>query len=188
MTQYDITTRAGLPSEMQTLLRTLPRDGWQDHPHFAASIRKWMGAHGMFRQLSEIVRKDTEAFLEKDLQDQDYAKRLAHFGYLLNANLHGHHTWEDRKFFPELQAADPRFERGLEMLATDHLELDALLDRFTRRANRVVQLATLDPGQMPEEAKPLRDITAQIGGFLERHLTDEEDLVVPILLHHKLRG
>ncbi len=142
----------------------------------------------MFRQLAEIVAEDTQSFLDKAQEPQLYARRLAHFGNLLVRNLHGHHTWEDREFFPELEAADPRFAAGLEMLEGDHAELDGLLDRFTRTANRVVQLATLEEAQMMEEAAPLADTSAEIGRFLHRHLTDEEELAVPILLHHKLRG
>lgn len=187
MTQ-DIETRNGLPEEMQTLLRTLPRDGWHRHPHLAESTRNWMGAHQGFRQLARIVQQDTEAFLDNRTEPEAYVPRLAHFGNLLVRNLHGHHTWEDRNFFPELQRADPRFERGLEMLESDHVALDDLLDRFTRTANRTVQLSTLDPRQMAEQARPVRDMAATLRGFLDRHLTDEEDLIVPILLHHRLRG
>ena len=91
-----------------------------------------MGAHQMFRQLGAIVQEDSETFLDKGMETDRYAGRLAHFGNLLVRNLHGHHTWEDRSYFPELQAADPRFADGLEMLEGDHAELDALLDRFTR--------------------------------------------------------
>lgn len=185
---HHITTRDGLPPDMRSLLRDLPRDGWQAHPAFARSIQNWMGAHQMFRQLGQIVQEDSESFLDKGLETDRYAGRLAHFGNLLVRNLHGHHTWEDREYFPELHAADPRFADGLEMLEGDHMELDALLDRFTRGANRVVQLATLDPAQMAGEAGPVRDMAEQLNGFLHRHLTDEEDLVVPILLHHRLRA
>ena len=185
---YDIETRSGLPTEMQTLLRDLPRDGWQAHPGLADSTRNWMRAHQGFRQLGEILQEETEAFLDKEMEDQAYAGRLAHFGNLLVRNLHGHHSWEDRRFFPELEAADPRFAAGLEMLESDHVALDDLLDRFTRSANRVVQLSSLEPRQMHEEARPVRDLSETLRGFLARHLTDEEDLVVPILLHHRLRG
>ncbi len=184
---YDINTRQGLPEDQQALLRELPRDGWQSHPNFARSIENWMGAHGMFRQLAEITLQDTEGFLNKDEDAQIYAGRLAHFGNLLVRNLHGHHAWEDRSFFPELQAADQRFEAGLEMLETDHVELDAVLDRLTRAANRVVQLASLEPAQMHDAAGVLHPELQSIDRFLTRHLTDEEDLVVPILLHHKMR-
>ncbi|MGH1414332.1 MAG: hemerythrin domain-containing protein [Pelagimonas sp.] len=188
MTQYNIKTRKGLPTEMQALLRTLPRDGWKDHPNFARSIQNWMGAHQMFRDLTRLVQEDTQSFLDHDLEDKVYTGRLAHFGNLLIGNLHGHHGWEDRSFFPELEAADPRFARGLEMLESDHEELDALLDRLAKTGNRVVQLATLEPAQMYDEAGVLHETAEAIGGFLERHLNDEEDLAVPILLHHALRG
>lgn len=188
MTQYDIQTRAGLPTDMQTLLRDLPRDGWQEHPAFARSIQNWMGAHHMFRQLSEILRLETESYLDTGSDPETYVGRLAHFGNLLVRNLHGHHTWEDHHFFPELDAADPRFSAGLEMLEKDHVALDNLLDRFTRQANRVVQLAQLEPAQLRDEVGPVHGHASEIEGFLDRHLTDEEDLAVPILLHHNLRG
>jgi hypothetical protein len=187
MTQ-DIETRSGLPQDMQTLLRTLPRDGWQAHPNFTRSIRNWMGAHQGFRQIAGQVQRDSEAFLDHRIGDTAYADRLAHLGHLLVRNLHSHHGWEDHSFFPELAAADPRFATGLEMLESDHVALDALLDRFSRTGNRVVQLATLDASQMAQEAQGLRETAERLRGFLERHLTDEEDLVVPILLHHALRG
>lgn len=185
---HDIETRSGLPPEMQTLLRTLPRDGWQAHPGFAESTRNWMRAHAGFRQLSALLQDDTESFLDGDMPENTYSGRMAHVGNLLVRNLHGHHTWEDRRFFPELTAADPRFAHGLDMLESDHAALDELLDRLTRAGNRTVQLATLDPRQMAEEARPLRDHAETLCGFLDRHLTDEEDLVVPIVLHHRLRG
>lgn len=185
---HSIDTRQGLPPEMQLLLRDYPRDTWPENPNLARSTQNWMAAHSMFRQLAAIVTKDTRSYLDKGLEDQTYASRLAHLGNLLVRNLHGHHHWEDRNFFPELEAADPRFADGLAMLEGDHAALDGLLERFTSQANRVVQLATLEPAQMQDEAGPLEATAADIGRFLHRHLTDEEELAVPILLHHRLRG
>lgn len=188
MTQYSITSREGLPTEMQSLLRKYPRDAWPENPNFARSIQNWMSAHTMFRQLGEISRTETELYLDKGRDADGYAERLSEYGNLLVRNLHGHHTWEDRKFFPELAAADRRFTDGLDMLESDHVTLDEILTRFTDQSNRVLKLLHLDEPQAFEEAKGLRDTAEGIQGFLARHLSDEEDLVVPILLHHKLRG
>lgn len=188
MTQHTIETREGLPTEMQALLRDYPRETWPENPNFADSIQNWMGAHQMFRQLSNITRSDAEQFLNNDLDRDVYVGRLGHFGTLLVRNLHGHHTWEDRSFFPELAAADTRFDHGLQMLESDHVAMDRLLDDLTRHGNRLIQLSQLDPDQVLPEAGQIHDQACQIERFLERHLTDEEDLVVPILLHHKLRG
>ncbi|WP_106608985.1 hemerythrin domain-containing protein [Shimia abyssi] len=173
---------------MQLLLRDYPRETWPDHPDFTASIQNWMGAHQMFRQLTAITQTDTEKLIDGGIEQYRYTRRLSHFGNLLVRNLHGHHGWEDHSFFPELNRADPRFEHGLDMLEGDHVVLDDVLDRFKRQGNRIVQLEYLDPNAVLEEAKHLHGLTEEIGQFLTRHLSDEEDLAVPILLHHKLRG
>ncbi|UWQ14920.1 hemerythrin domain-containing protein [Aliiroseovarius sp. M344] len=188
MTHLPNIRQEALPEDMRLLLRDYPRDAWPDHPNFAVSIQNWMGAHIMFGQLAELVRANAEGYLDKQIAPDDHARRLSQYGNLLVQNLHGHHHWEDRSFFPELSSADTRFDKGLDTLEADHIELDDLLDRFTRQANRVVTLTQLDETQAYEEAYAVRDMTSVLQGFLSRHLTDEEDLVVPILLHHKMRG
>jgi hypothetical protein len=74
------------------------------------------------------------------------------------------------------------------MLETDHAEMDRLLDGFSRTMNRVLLLSQMAPDQVGEEMPELAEQTEALQGFLRRHLSDEEDLVVPILLHHKMRG
>lgn len=188
MTHPSIHTRDGLPPEMETLLRDYPRAAWPGHTDFEQSIRNWMGAHAGFRHLARIVSAETDKFLDREMGTDTYAERLGFFGNRLVQNLHGHHTWEDRSFFPELRAADPRFTDGLDTLEADHLVLDETIDRLTRRANRVIKLARLDETQARSEAGGVLEAAHEIERFLDRHLTDEEDLVYPILLHHKLRG
>ncbi len=185
--QFDIRTE-DMPSDMQTLLREYPRDAWDAHPGFREKTRHWLGAHRMFRQLSAAVRKDTESYLNGDKDPQDYAARLSYRGNALVGNLHGHHGWEDHSYFPELSAADPRFDAGLEILEKDHAALDVVLDSFTRTANRAIKLVQLDEKAAREEAGKLHGVAETIEAFLERHLSDEEELAVPIILHHRLRG
>jgi hypothetical protein len=66
--------------------------------------------------------------------------------------------------------------------------MDDILERFTIGANRVIKLVQLDEAQTCTEAGGLHKTSTEIERFLARHLTDEEDLVVPVLLHHKMRG
>lgn len=187
LNQYDIRTD-DMPTGLQSLLREYPRDSWEAHPGFAEKTRQWLRAHQMFRRLAGTVRADTQGFLDRDRDLDTYAERLSYLGGALVGNLHGHHGWEDRWYFPELNAADPRFETGLEILEKDHADLDAVLDSFTRGANRVIKLAQLDTAQAREEAGALEGVTGTIEAFLARHLSDEEELAVPIILHHRLRG
>ncbi len=175
--------------EMGLLLGDYPRDAWPDHPYFAKSISNWMGAHEMFRRLGGIASGEVELFLGKDREANEFAGKLSYYGGLLVRNLHGHHTWEDRHFFPELSTADNRFDRGLELLEGDHRELDALLEGFVLSGNRVIKLIDLEDEQSARnEGGKLLDTATGIEALLNRHLADEEDLVVPILLHHKMRG
>lgn len=177
-----------MPEDMRFLLEAYPRDAWEAHPGFKEKTRHWLGAHRMFRRVAEQVRTDSELVLNKDISLGDYVGRLSYFGGNLVANLHAHHGWEDHSYFPELSAADPRFDSGLELLEQDHADLDVVLDDLTRKANRVIKLATLDEKQAHEEVNAVLPAAKAIEAFLDRHLSDEEDLAVPIILHHRLRG
>lgn len=188
MTQdYTIRTE-DMPSDMQVLLYTYPRDSWGGHPGFAQKTKHWLGAHRYFRQTAQVVGRDTERYLDRDMDPHDFARALSYHGNALVQILHGHHHWEDHQFFPELSAADPRFDAGLGILETDHADLDRVLDGFTRHANRTIQLTQMAPADARDEAGKLHTHAQTISTFLARHLTDEEELAVPIILHHRLRG
>jgi hypothetical protein len=178
----------GLPDAMRLLLDAYPRESWGAHPGFREKTRQWLGAHRMFRQMAEVIRLDAEGRLDATLAAEDFAARLSRVGGALVGNLHGHHGWEDHSYFPELSAADPRFDAGLEVLEQDHADLDEVLNGFTRTANRAIKLIQLNEAQARDEIGRLHGIALTIGAFLARHLTDEEELAVPIILHHRLRG
>lgn len=178
----------GLPSQMRLLLESYPRDSWSAHPGFREKTRQWLSAHRMFRHMAERIRLDAEGYLDSEFAPEDYAARLSYVGGALVGNLHGHHSWEDRSYFPELSAADARFDAGLEILEKDHSDLDQVLDGFTRAANRAIKLIQLDEAQARDEIGQLHGDALTIEAFLKRHLTDEEELAVPIILHHRLRG
>jgi hemerythrin-like domain-containing protein len=184
---FDIRTD-DMPEETRILLQEYPRDLWEAHPGFREKTRHWLGAHHMFRRLGQLVRTETEQYLDKARAPEDYASRLSYFGDALVRNLHGHHSWEDHSYFPELSAADPRFDAGLKILEMDHDALDGVLDAFTSSVNRTIKLIHLAQEQAREEAGSLHRLTVGIEAFLTRHLNDEEELAVPIILRHRLRG
>lgn len=92
------------------------------------------------------------------------------------------------EYFPELSAADARFDKGLAILEEDHQCLNGMLEKLTLKANRVIKLMQLDEKSAYDEAGELLPITESVEALLTRHLTDEEDLAVPIILHYRLRG
>lgn len=177
-----------LPENMQALLAQYPRDAWATHPNFRQATKNWLSAHRMFRYLTALIHREVKGYLEGGLDPNEFAANLSYYGDALVRNLHGHHNWEDRIYFPELVKAEPRFKVGLETLENDHQTLNKLLDAFTRQSNRVVKLIQLDEAQAQEEAATLPPLCEKLAALLSRHLSDEEDLAVPIILHHKLRG
>ena len=180
--------RQEMSSEMKLLLEQYPREAWSSHPGFKEKTQHWLGAHRMFRTVASQILTDTESYIDQSMETSDYADRLSYYGNGLVRNLHGHHHWEDHSYFPELFEADPRFQAGLDVLEQDHDDLEQFLDDFTTTGNRLIKLTHLDEKQAKETAFALRDTSETICSFLTRHLTDEEELAVPIILHHRLRG
>ncbi|MDJ0612704.1 MAG: hemerythrin domain-containing protein [Rhizobiaceae bacterium] len=186
-TNFDVRSE-DMPEAMRVLFAQYPRDEWEAHPGFKDKTRQWLNAHRGFRQLTEILNADAKELLDRNLDAAEYAARLSRYGNILVGNLHGHHAWEDHEYFPELSAADSRFDRGLEILEKDHAALDTVLHAFTNIGNRALRLETLDGKKLYEEVGNLQPVIEAIEKFLDRHLGDEEELAVPIILHHRLRG
>lgn len=63
-----------------------------------------------------------------------------------------------------------------------------MLDSFTKIANRTIKLIQLDDVQASDVAGKLHGIATAIEAFFARHVSDEEELAVPIIPHHRLRG
>jgi len=177
-----------MPAEMRVLMDEYSRETWKAHPGFRETTRNWLVAHQMFRRLAATIRTDTEDYLDDRMPAERFAHRIAYHGNALVRNLHGHHDWEDHSYFPELSAADSRFDAGLEILQKDHQDLNVVLDRFTTVANRVIKLVQLEETSAKLESGDLLVVAQTIERFLARHLSDEEELAVPVILHHRLRG
>lgn len=179
-----LAVRAGLPDEFRLILADYPRDGWQDHPDFNGLAAFWLDRHLNFRRMMQMLTTDAQARIDRALAPQDYARRLQRLGSGLLNELIGHHQIEDSAYFPELARLEPQISRGFDMLDADHHDLHDLIDRFATDANTVL-------GQADDALS--RDATAVflhgLGRFetmLARHLTDEEDLVLPVVLKHRV--
>ncbi|WP_425100271.1 hemerythrin domain-containing protein [Tropicibacter sp. S64] len=172
----DLKTREGLPDALRALVADFPRDAWQSHENFAGLVAFWLDRHMMFRRLSEMLRSDAEAAQDGRLAREQMLPRLSRFGGMLVQSLHGHHQIEDMHYFPILSGKERALERGFEILDRDHHAMDGLLNRFTAAANGVIKGQT-EPGVFREEVLSFE-------AMLLRHLEDEEDLIVPVILKH----
>jgi len=173
--------REGLPDALRVLLQDYPREAWEADPNFSALIRFWLDRHLMFRRLLGMMQDETEKSLDRAMEPRTYAAHLSRYGSMFAGELHGHHAIEDAHYFPHLKSLDTRLERGFDILDRDHHDIDAHLAGFADDANAVLR-AVGAAGDPVDSIATLRARLADTQRFLDRHLTDEEELVVPVLL------
>ena len=172
--------RTGLPEPLKILLEQYPREGWRSHPNMGALTRFWLSRHANFRHAGELLHAKNKAYLEGTLSGEAFLREM---GPGLNALLQGlteHHTIEDQHYFPQFMALEPRLATGFELLDHDHHALHDAMNGVVETGNAVLNAEPKDDDRARGEAFVAANET--LIRFLERHLEDEEDLVVPLIL------
>lgn len=176
----NLTTRPGLPPHLRALVEELPRRTWEQQPGFGGLAAFWLDRHLDFRHLTGLLQTDVETLLDGGMSADNHAQRLAHYGTNLLQSLHGHHQIEDDHYFPMMAKMDPRVSTGFTLLDADHHALDTLIAGFAGAANAVLQT-------QPDAPQKFHATLVQFNHLLIRHLEDEEDIVIPMILKHGLR-
>jgi iron-sulfur cluster repair protein YtfE (RIC family) len=172
---HELGTRTALPDALRALLPAHPREGWAAHPEFGPLTRFWLERHMGFRRLLHALREDARAAADGRMDTRAHLPRLSRDGGALLHELHGHHSIEDAAYFPRLSGLMPGTARAFDLLDADHRALHERLDAFASRANALLR------GRV-DAAGPLEEELARLDRFLARHLTDEEEVVVPVIL------
>ena len=187
MTSLTLDTRSGLPDALRILIAQYPREAWEKHPNFSGLVQFWLERHMMFRKLTAMIEADTAAAIDRRISPDEYRARLSRFASLLLGQLHEHHTIEDTHYFPQMSKLDKRLEHGFGLLDADHHQMDTLMQEYATTANAVLAPSLKDAG-LREQAGAFAPVAGRFGALILRHLEDEEDLIVPILLHHGAPG
>lgn len=172
----ELEIRRKLPDSLRVLLEEYPREAWKDHKNFTEMVTFWLSRHLMFRQLVDTLQSDAEAVLDRRLDPGRLRQRVSRLGSTLLNELHTHHTVEDHHYFPQLNTLEPGLATGFSILDADHHDLDRLMERFATAANGLIQ-GNLEVGHY-------RDHVVSFTTLLDRHLVDEEELIVPVILKH----
>lgn len=179
-----LATRQGLPDALRILARDYPRDLWQSHRNFDALTRFWLQRHLGFRAVLADISREAQAFLGGATEPRHYAGQSARRVGGLLRDLQGHHQVEDLHYFPQLAAAEPRLAAGFELLDQDHQALERHIHAMADATNAMLRALAEAPGIGRTAAAALLKQTTGFERFINRHLLDEEDLVVPVILHH----
>lgn len=178
-----LATRAGLPDALRILVAEHPRNGWENDQGFDHLIQFWLDRHMMFRRVLSEMTNQTQSLLDDKLDALDFGRRFSRYGGMFVNGLHEHHTVEDQHYFPRLIGKDSRLTKGFQILDADHHALDRHLSDFVDNANATLKTLQ-DPAPLRNAAGALHDQLALLTRLLDRHLTDEEELIVPIILIH----
>jgi len=182
MSDFDLETRAGWPGELRLFLDRFPRETWPQHPNLGELARFWLEIHNGFRAAGETLVATADDFREGHVTPTEFRARFApRLGTFLS-HLNGHHQIEDYQFFPTFRAAEPRLLAGFEVLERDHETIHAVMDRMVETANAFMAVEAGNRDKLQFAGDEYADTAGRLLTFLKRHLDDEEDLIVPLIL------
>lgn len=182
-----LTSRDALPDALRILLVDYPREGWEDDPGFDGLIRFWLDRHLMFRRILDEMLTGTEAVIDQKIAPQKYRSMISRYGGMFVNGLHEHHTIEDTYYFPKLVQHDSRIARGFDILDSDHHAIDDHLNAFIQNANDLISTPD-NRADMQDSAGGFRGQLIDLKRLLNRHLVDEEELIVPVILKFGTKG
>jgi hemerythrin-like domain-containing protein len=172
---------AGWPPALRFLLERHPREAWAGHAALGALGRYWLERHASFRELAGALDAATADFQAGRMAPAEFQRWFAPRLQFFLSHLGGHHEVEDYYYFPRLRAAEPRLAAGFDVLAADHETIHGAIVETVEAANA---LLTAAPGADAERL--VGDLyavaSARLFALLLRHLDDEEDLIIPLLL------
>jgi hypothetical protein len=179
-----LTNRAGLPSEIAYLREKYPQPDWRSHENFGEMSAFWLHVHAMLREHGERLRQLVQAFREGRV---DAAGLRGHFAPRLGVflqHLQGHHAIEDFDLFPRFRALDRRMIVGFDLLENDHEIIHERLTASAESGRNLMAALAKDGDAARRAADAYADSFGRLLGPLARHLSDEEDLVIPAMLEH----
>ncbi len=184
----DLKRRDGLPAEWLALLSRHPRDQWPGNPRLGMTAQFWLDRHQAFRQLGQALQDSVAAFGAGRSAPEDFQAGFVPRLRLFLGELNGHHQVEDFHYFPVFRQAAPELAPGFELLDRDHQTLHAGLLTTAEAANALLQALARDPAAAAGATQAYAEVSGDLLAGLLRHLDDEEDLVIPLLIERGEAG
>lgn len=180
----DIDQRTGWPDELQCLLKQFPRDSWKRDA--TPMARFWIDKHDYFRRQCAELQSASDDYREQRSTPKEFGLRVTARLQTFISHLHGHHQIEDMHYFPSFRAADKRLSKGFDVLAADHELLHQGIVTSIENVNAFVELFRSPQEHSLDEQRRLGDRFVESSELLyrrlARHLEDEEDLIIPLMI------
>ena len=176
--------RSGWPDDLRVLVSRYPREQWDAHANLGEMARFWLSRHVMFRELSAAIEQIATQFRAGTLPPEQFARQFVPRLQFMLDQLNVHHQIEDLHYFPIFRAADERLAIGFDVLEGDHHHIHAEMARTAETANALLRALQEGGDTMRRCGDNYADASAALLKSLTRHLDDEEDLIVPLILDH----
>ena len=173
--------RTGWPADLRVLADRYPREVWTGHTNLGQMAQFWLQRHDMFREIGAALEKAAAAFREGTATAEDFRAWFPRHLQFFLEQLHAHHQIEDLHFFPVFQAADARLARGFDVLEADHRVIHAAIEGAVTTATAFIRAPT-EAGVLARSGEQYAAAGDALLGKLTRHLADEEELIVPLIL------
>jgi len=174
-------SRRGWPDEFRFLLDAYPREVWAGHANLGQIARFWLARHDGLRRSSRALVAAARQMKEGGIPAPAFRAWLAPRLPAFLGELEGHHSIEAFHYFPVFAAAEKRLARGFEVLETDHEAIHADLVALDE-AGAAFAGALAGNGDLAGAGAGLTERLEGLLVRLDRHLGDEEDLIVPLIL------
>lgn len=188
-TPLDLSTRKGLPGDQLFLARQYPREGWLTGDQLSEMASFWLDIHRYFRLKSEQLEKLINSVRNGEREAGEILAPFRSSAGGMLSHLEGHHQIEDHNYFPHFIRIEPRLARGFELMDADHHVIhDAIHTLAEESRGFLAAAAAPDHGSdaLKRRTDALGDTIATFRRNMLRHLDDEEDLVIPLIIDRHL--
>ena len=177
-----LASRKGWPEDLRVLIARYPREQWEIHANLGEMARFWLSRHVMFRELSVAIGDISTQFQAGHLPAAEFAHQFVPRLQFMLDQLNVHHQIEDLHYFPIFKAAEARLALGFDVLEGDHHHIHAEMARTAESANALLQALRAGGDALRRCGENYATVSASLMDGLARHLDDEEDLIVPLIL------
>ena len=177
-----VENRKGLPADLRFLVEKYPREIWQGHANLGDMAHFWLQRHDMFRELGGMLQASVGDYREGRLSRIDFSRWFAPRLRFFLHQLHGHHQIEDLHYFPIFAEAERRLKRGFDILDSDHHVIHEALERNAEKGREFLIALQQNADKQRFAADAYADENERLIHMLTRHLYDEEDLIIPVIL------
>lgn len=165
---------------MLYLRDAFPRERWTGAMPETAAF--WLQMHAGFRAQQRHMADATANWRSGKLDPRGLHAALMPTLQAFLQHLDGHHRVESGHYFPQFRLIEPRIQSGLDLLDRDHDAIHAHLDALFHAAVAFHQAVAAQSPDATDHAHQLADVLDRAAPGLIRHLDDEEDIVIPLMI------